>query len=236
MLSTSSWRPLTLRVVYATDWVLLPSLPTDAKHEPLLDGPLLIPACGISVSISLMADGIDFIIEEETFDTIVCSIDGIDRHTFESLRPPADFDTVRQNFLYLIEQPNRPKVIINNGLEFSMVGKQTSSEFQCMLDKADEVINYVFHDWGGRVQPSPEIVPEDKGKGFCRYAFNSVVLHANGMIGKCCRDLNGDTAYGDFSKHSLKDIYHSRRRKKDLLWMALRKRHRATGCGGCGVT
>ena len=127
-------------------------------------------------------------------------------------------------------------MIINNGLEFNMLTNQTSSEFQYMLDKADEVINYVFHDWGGRVSSSPEIAPEDEGKGFCRYVCNSVVLHANGMIGKCCRDLNGDTAYGDFSKHSLREIYHSRRRKKDLLWMALRKRHRATGCGGCGVS
>lgn len=179
----------------------------------------------------------NIITKSKAIDVIVCSIDGYDRESFERLRPPAKFDTILENLNYLFSLENRPDICINNGNTTRNLHKY-SNEFQGLIAKAEETVYYEFHDWGGQIQPTP-LMQKLYGpsfnppKGLCRFAFRNVVLLSDGTIGKCCRDLNGLTTYGDLKTNSLKEILNSRRRKFDLLKMYLQQRGRVAGCENC---
>lgn len=179
----------------------------------------------------------DLITKSEAIDVIVCSIDGYDRESFERLRPPAKFDTIVENLYYLFGLENRPDIHINNGNETPIL-HEYSYEFKYLIARAEKMICYEFHDWGGQIHPTP-LTQKLYGpsfnppKGLCQFAFRNLVLLSDGTIGKCCRDLNGLTAYGDLKTNSLKEILNSRRRKFDLLKMYLRQRGRVAGCENC---
>ena len=179
----------------------------------------------------------DLITKSGIIDVIVCSIDGYDRESFERLRPPAKFDVVLENLIYLASLENRPDIHINNGNETPIL-HEYSYEFKYLIARAEKMICYEFHDWGGQIHPTP-LTQKLYGpsfnppKGLCQFAFRNLVLLSDGTIGKCCRDLNGLTAYGDLKTNSLKEILNSRRRKFDLLKMYLRQRGRVAGCENC---
>jgi sulfatase maturation enzyme AslB (radical SAM superfamily) len=179
----------------------------------------------------------DLITKSGAIDVVVCSIDGYDRESFEHLRPPAKFDTVMENLNYLFELENRPDIHINNGNE-TFILHEYSNEFKYLIARAEKMVCYEFHDWGGQIHPTPLMQrlygPSfNPPKGLCKFAFRNVVLLSDGTIGKCCRDLNGLTTYGDLKTNSLKEILNSRRRKFDLLKMYLQQRGRVAGCNNC---
>jgi sulfatase maturation enzyme AslB (radical SAM superfamily) len=175
----------------------------------------------------------ELIIKSGAIDTLVCSIDGHDRQTFEYLRPPAKFDTVKENMQSLIDanQKYGPiEVVINCG-NVSSPPCAISDEFNSVLELADSVVFYSFHDWGGQVGIEGQNVP----KRFCKFAFRNAVIMANGDVVKCCYDLNGRTSYGNITVGDLHTVLTSRRRKTDLLKMFFAKRGLIQGCAECTI-
>lgn len=178
---------------------------------------------------------IDFIINCGVFDWIVCSIDGKNKSSFERLRPPAKYDKILKNFNYLVEKNNQTghniQIDINNGNDSESKNEALDTLLEGCFKKADMVYHYNFHNWSGNVD-NPEH-KQVKMRGFCQFSFNTVVLTVDGMISKCCSDLNGNTIYGNFNKNSLKHIYNSKTRKFDLIKMLLKQRQLVKGCEKC---
>ena len=183
----------------------------------------------ISTNVILLGkEKVELIVNSQVVDVMQCSIDGYDRKSFEWLRPPAKFDNIVKNMEYLLKLEGRPVVNIWNGNLSSR--KPYADYFQDLLDKADGVDTYVYHDWGGQLEDSINIkIP----KGFCYMSFEHVYIMADGKVGKCCWDLNGKTVYGDLNENTFKEIQTSRRRKFDLLNMLFHRRYKVKGCADC---
>jgi len=178
----------------------------------------------------LTASTIDTIVDYGIIDEIICSIDGRDKAAYERLRPPASYETVMGNLKYLLSLSKRPRVVINNGnLHPETATTIWSPLMQALLERADQVVDYQFHDWGGQLKEHP--IP---AKGLCRYVTNQLVLTAEGKIAKCCIDLNGRTARCYVHYDNLG--YVLKQQRHDILLMLLHKRSHVKGCDRCEMT
>jgi len=164
------------------------------------------------------------IIDSGAVDRVVASIDGYDYESFERLRPPADFATIRDNTLALLRERDRPKVWINNCVE-DLDGAY-SHAFRGLFSLADRVVTSQFHDWGGRVPEAPRHLRAPHG--LCQQIRGQLVLFADGRLGKCCFDLNGETAYADSVDEAM-----GWRRARDIGLMRARMRPLIRGCERC---
>lgn len=181
---------------------------------------------------------IDLILNSGIVSQIICSIDGHDVETFESMRPPAKFDKMYNNFNMLIEKNKKLEnpvfIQINNGRDERSVGRVFSKEMKEILGVGDVVTQWKPEYWNESFnRPEMKI---DPAKGFCSFVFNNVTLSSSGEISKCCMDLKGATVYSNLKGNTLEQIWHSNIRRQFLLAMFQNKRSDINGCSSCSLT
>lgn len=182
-------------------------------------------------------DKIDFILKQGVVDQIICSIDGVNKETFEYMRVKADFETVLTNTDYLLRKNRECQdsvvIQINNGRDEKSAGIRLDSRLKEIFNRADLVTNWEPLNWNAsfhKIQPRYTTYPF-----FCSFVFESVSLSTSGAIIKCCMDLKEATRYGDFSKNTLESIWFSEERRAFLRAMHEGKRHLIPGCGTCSI-
>ncbi len=182
-------------------------------------------------------DKVDFILEQGVVDQIICSVDGINKETFEYMRPKADFDTVLANTDYLLrknlQNQNRVVIQINNGRDEKSTRGKLDPRLKEVFSQADLVTNWEPVNWNAsfhKAHPRYSAYPF-----FCSFVFESVSLSASGAITKCCMDLKEATRYGDFSNNTLESIWISKERRAFLQAMFEGKRHLIPGCDTCSI-
>ncbi len=183
-------------------------------------------------------DKVDFILETDVIDQIICSIDGVDKETFERMRPNTDFNKVIENTLYLLDRKKKlqKKVVvqINNGLNKECLSKRPEPRLREIFDKAGYVTRWEPVDWNESFHTdAPHYV---SARHFCSFVFESVTLSTSGAILKCCMDLKELTKYGNFSKDSLESIWFSKKRESFLKMMYEGRRNSVPGCNNCSIT
>lgn len=183
-------------------------------------------------------DKVDFILKEGVVDQIICSIDGVNKDTFEHMRPKADFDTVLANTDYLLRKKSEGKsrivVQINNGRDEKSTGKMLDPRLKEIFSRADLLTNWEPVNWNAsfhKRNPRYNTYPF-----FCSFVFESVSLSTSGAITKCCMDLKEATRYGDFSKNTLESIWFSEARRAFLRAMHEGRRHLIPGCDSCSIS
>lgn len=181
---------------------------------------------------------IDFIFKQRVINQIICSIDGVDKETFEYMRPNADFEKVVQNTLCLLQKNNKTKhravIEINNGLDARCKDRKLDSRLKLIFNKADHVREWSPCDWNESFHTENPLYATSGH--FCSFVFESVSLSTSGAITKCCMDLQELTKYGDFTKDSLESRWRSDTRKAFLQLMYEGKRHLIPGCSKCLIT
>lgn len=192
----------------------------------------------IAMNTNLMLlnnDIIDFLNDIDVFDIISCSIDGKDKKSFERLRKGANYEKCIKNFkcLALTKKRRHSKfeIRINNGNDKESSKLEYDMNMLDCFDLADKIIHYNFHNWTGDIKVEGYF--PSKNKGFCEFMFNTVTIMSNGDVGKCCNDLNGKTTYGSIKYKTLKQVYHSKKRKEFLKLMYKKQRHKVKGCKIC---
>lgn len=182
-------------------------------------------------------DAVDLVLKQGLVNQIICSIDGMDKDSFEHMRPNADFEQVLKNTNYLLhknrEYKNKTVIQVNNGRDEGCIGKSLDPKLKDIFNQADRVTywepcnwNESFHKEHPRYMPYPS---------FCSFVFESVSLSASGAIIKCCMDLKEATGYGDFKKDTLKSIWFSEGRRAFLRKMHEGKRYSISGCETCSI-
>lgn len=180
----------------------------------------------------------DFVLGEGVIDQIICSIDGVDKSTFEHMRPNADFEKVLDNTLYLLSArgkfSKRPVIHINNGIDDSCVSGPIDPRLKEIFHEADHVTRWEPVDWNESFHGDPpRYIP---AKRFCSFVFESATVSTSGKILKCCMDLKESTGYGDLRKDTLESIWFSDGRRAFLKLMHGGKRSLLPGCGNCSIT
>lgn len=159
-------------------------------------------------------------LSEDLLDSIIISIDGGDKQTYESIRQGLDYDEVRTNVLHFIRRRNqmdktKPRVSI------AMVtvddNKNTRAALKRIWKEADEVRSSVYFNWAGKLKNRDQF--RYKGN-FCERLYHYITILADGRVGMCCFDSEAQHVVGDINKQSVYEVWHSKefRRKRKLLY------------------
>lgn len=180
----------------------------------------------------------DFILKEGIVNQIICSIDGVDKETFEYMRPNANFEKVLENTNYLLREndknKNRIVIQINNGRDTRCLGRKLDSKLKEVFNQAALVTTWEPQDWNESFHKEhPRYKPYPF---FCSFIFESISLSTSGAAIKCCMDLKEATNYGNFTKDTLKSIWFSARRQEFLRLMHEGKRRLIQGCNNCSIS
>lgn len=149
-------------------------------------------------------------------DTIICSIDGINKETHEAIRPGTDYEDVVRNVKYFIEARNRlgkTKVLVRfirqdlNQHEFP----EYKAYWEEFLNPSfgDQVLVFNIHNWGSQLEVGNEI-NENFGHvheevSICMDLYHRLLIFPNGDLAFCDADYNGFYDMGNvLTEHFLK--------------------------------
>jgi molybdenum cofactor biosynthesis enzyme MoaA len=134
-------------------------------------------------------------------DTLICSIDGIQKATHESIRVGTNFEQIVSNvtqFIKLRNQIGSSRVMVR-----FIRQKANYSEWPAFLeywserinpDLGDEVVKFDVHNWGSDLPEYEQMKvyqENDNQKLICQDIYERLIIFANGDIGFCCVDDNG---------------------------------------------
>lgn len=174
------------------------------------------------------------ILGEDLVDSLIVSIDGGDKETFEGIRLGLAYDEVRANVLHFLRRRNelnksRPKVSI------SMVtvdeNKHTRKKLQEAWKEADEVRFSVYFNWGGELDRQDG--RSHHKVNFCERLYHYITILADGRVAMCCFDSEATYSVGDIKNQSIHEVWNSEafNQKRKLLYD--RDFDRLKICGNC---
>jgi MoaA/NifB/PqqE/SkfB family radical SAM enzyme len=173
------------------------------------------------------------ILEEELVDSLIVSIDGADKETFERIRIGLNYDEVRANVLGFIRRrnalgKNRPKVSI--AMVTVEENRHCRKAFERAWQEADEVRFSVYFNWAGQLQNHGRVPHK---LNFCERIYHYITILADGRVALCCFDSEATHSVGDVSHQSIHEVWHSDsfNRKREGLYR--RDFDRMTLCGRC---
>jgi radical SAM protein with 4Fe4S-binding SPASM domain len=168
----------------------------------------------------LTPDLTEEILQEGLLDSLIVSIDGGDKETFERIRINLKYDEIRENILHLIHRRNklgktRPSVSI------AMVtvdeNKHTRGKLQEVWKEADEVRFSVYFNWAGKLDNDGRTPNKIN---YCERLQHYITILADGRVAMCCFDSEADFVVGDVGKDSIYRVWHSEafNEKRKLLY------------------
>ena len=172
-------------------------------------------------------------LREGLLDSVIVSIDGGDRSTFESIRLGLSYDEVRRNVLHFIRRRNQlgksvPKVSI------SMVtveeNKHSRSRLREEWKEADEVRFSVYFNWAGKLENGGRSTNK---VNFCERLYHYITILADGRVAMCCFDSEAEYTVGNLRKNSIHEVWHSESFDQKRRWLYQRDFEKQKLCGNC---
>jgi MoaA/NifB/PqqE/SkfB family radical SAM enzyme len=138
---------------------------------------------------------------EAGLDTIICSIDGINKQTHEAIRVGTNFEEIVsnvKNFIKIRNESGKTRVMVRfirmeiNKEEwllfFDYWSKQVNKDF------GDEVVKFDIHNWGDKLNEY-QSMDLNRSLGLdnhiCQDVFERMWIYSNGDVALCCADDNG---------------------------------------------
>lgn len=157
---------------------------------------------------------------EELIDSLIVSIDGGDRETFEGIRLGLKYDEIRENVLRLIRRRNqlglrRPFVTIS--MVTVQENKHTRRKLKEAWREADEVRFSVYFNWAGKLDNDGRTVNKIN---YCERLYHYITILADGRVAMCCFDSEAEYPVGDLQGQSIHEVWHSEafQEKRRLLY------------------
>jgi MoaA/NifB/PqqE/SkfB family radical SAM enzyme len=223
--------------------------------EPLVD-PKIGPRIGRAKDLGFRGTGISTNATELTkekslslldagLDTLICSLDGIKAETHESIRVGADFNEITENILNFIkmraEHSARTKVVIRFTAQ-----QQNLSEWpefkKLWLSRLDSTYNDIVffmrvHNWGkGNEKFDFQDAFNDEKAYPCHDFLTKMYVFADGSVGFCCADCNGDYAdLGNASEEDPIEIYNKKMFKEYRDYMRQGRIKELPLCKNCSI-
>jgi hypothetical protein len=150
-------------------------------------------------------------------DTIICSIDGINKDTHEAIRVGTNFDQIVSNVKNFIRIRNRSgstRVMVRlvrqelNREEWPAYFDYWSEQLDASF--GDKVVKFDVHNWGGDLEEyeSMDINADlEMGDGICEEVYERLVIYSNGNLALCCLDDNGFFDLGNAIDSDPIDLY-----------------------------
>lgn len=134
-------------------------------------------------------------------DTIICSIDGLNKDTHEAIRLGTNFEEIVsnvKNFIKIRNESGKTRVMVRfirqeiNTEEWPLFFDYWSEQLN--KDFGDEVVKFDVHNWANKldVYQSMDVNKRlELDKYICQDVFERMWIYSNGDVGLCCADDNG---------------------------------------------
>lgn len=181
----------------------------------------------------LCAEKAEIFLQEDLLDSIIVSIDGGEKETFEKIRLGLDYDEIRKNILHFIWRRNQLGKL-SPTVSITMVtveeNKQTRKALKEAWSEADDVCFSVYFNWAGKL--------ESKGRtqhkiNFCERLNNYITILADGRVAMCCFDSEAEYCVGDIKEQSIYEVWHSKQFNLRRRWMYERSFDQLKLCANC---
>ncbi|MBF0216023.1 MAG: radical SAM protein [Candidatus Omnitrophica bacterium] len=156
-------------------------------------------------------------------DTVIFSIDGVNKETHEAIRGGVDFDRVTDNARDIIHKRDRAGYKTRFVMRFIRQKnnidewKAFKNYWENVIDrgKKDMIIGYDMHSWGGEIRgdgnPGGE-GQDDISDIACHHLWDRFMVFWDGRVPLCCSDLHhGQYVLGDVNDHSPIQIFNGRK-------------------------
>lgn len=224
--------------------------------EPLLDKTICnkikiakeleFSGIGFSTNATELKKEISENIIKAGLDTIIFSIDGIDKQTHENIRVDTNFDCVVTNVKNFIKIRN--EINGNTRIIIRFIRQESNKEqwptflknWALLLNKdiGDDILKFDVHNWGGELE---EYDKKDSNKKLlekeliCHDIFEKMVIYTNGNVGLCCIDANGFYDIGNVIDNDPIEIYNSQIFKHHRNLMKEGKISELEHCRNCTI-
>ncbi len=150
------------------------------------------------------------ILREDLLDSLILSMEGADKETYEKIRVGLKFEEVRANFLQFLSirrQLNKRKPKVSVAMVVVDQNRSSKRKFAELWKEADEVRFSVFFNWAGKL--NGETPRHEHRLNFCERLYHYVTILADGRVAMCCFDSEGEYILGDVRKQTIGEIWHS---------------------------
>ena len=181
----------------------------------------------------LNADLTEEILQEDLLDSMIVSIDGGDKATFERIRLGLSYDQVRSNVLHFIRRRNQMRKTAPT-VKIAMVTVEANKHSRKMLRQvwreADGVSFSVYFNWAGQLHNngrSPNKI------NYCERLQHYITILADGRVALCCFDSEAQYPVGNLQRQTIHQVWHSEafNEKRRLLYEKNFERMKL--CGAC---
>ncbi|MBI4447245.1 MAG: SPASM domain-containing protein [Acidobacteria bacterium] len=173
------------------------------------------------------------LLQEDLLDSLIVSIDGGDKETFEKIRLGLRYEEVHANIIHFIRRRNtlgksRPRVSI------AMVtvhdNKHSRDRLREVWKEADEVRLSVYFNWAGKLNGEKR----SRHKiNFCERLYHYITILADGRVAMCCFDSEAEYAVGDLNSQTIHEVWHSKLLREKRRALYERDFVKMKLCAGC---
>ena len=149
------------------------------------------------------------ILQEDLIDSLIFSIDGGDKKTFEAIRLNLNYDEVRNNVLHFIRRRaslGRKKPRVSIAMVTVEENQHSIQKLRDAWKEADEVRLSVYFNWGGQLA-NLERTPNKIN--YCERLQHYITILADGRVAMCCFDSEAEYTVGNINQRSIHQVWHS---------------------------
>lgn len=194
-----------------------------------------------STNAQLLTEELSREILEAGLDTLMISIDGIKKETYEKIRVGLNYEKVLKNTINFIK--------LRNSLNAKTTLRIRCVEMQENKNELDEWLEFwkkeigdgdsayimPMHSWGNQLYSENKEKIRYYSNRACIAPFSAVTIHVDGTIPLCSHDFNSKHKMGNISSKSIQDIWQN---EKFTLYRKHHKfsnRNRIDICQGCDI-
>lgn len=195
--------------------------------EPLVDKDIVskvqiakslgFPSIGFATNAAFLDEQVSKNLITAGLDTIIFSIDGVEKQTHESIRIGIDFEEVVSNVIKFIDLRNElgtTKIIVRmirqelNSSEWPSYQEFWTNRLDSNF--GDQVSVFDVHNWGGGEIHTNTLKACNSGNPIiCTDIYERFIVYADGNTGFCCGDDKGWFKLGNVLNEDPIDIYNS---------------------------
>lgn len=195
----------------------------------------------ISTNVSLLNGERSRALLTAGLDTVIMSIDSLNKEVFESIRVRLKFEEVLENALRFIDLRNkiRPqtKVWIRMIRQSSNMNEWPEYEkyWAPRLSDNDRVYYHNIFNWGGQLKTFQPIAPSYEPGLPCVALWSLLVVFCNGDVPLCNIDYNNKYPLGSIVDHSIADLWQSKLSNERRELHLTGQKSCISLCDGCNV-
>lgn len=219
--------------------------------EPLLDKKLArriatlkdggLPEIAISTNVSLLNESRATDILNAGLDTIILSIDSLDKEIYESIRLKLVFEEVLENALRFIELRNRIRP--ETQIWVRMIRQKSNYDewpafeqyWREKLTDSDRVNYHQLHNWGDQLKNFEPVANSFEPNLPCVALWSLMVIFGNGDVPLCNVDFNNQHPIGSVATHSIAEVWRSKIANNRRALHLDGQKDKINICGNCNV-